>query len=271
MPADDTIQRPASSYPSPTSVPNATLKPLSPSLANNVWTIRGAFPISPSVSLLSTMTIYRPSSSTSLVIFNAFRASQELEKQILALGPIGHVVKLGNFHGDADAYYSTAPHLGNPKLWTLPGGSVAEGTVADAILGANLPVQDAKIVPFPGHPSPEAAIIVPCAEGKVLIACDALMYVQGAYVDYAAMEAMAKSMGLPKFVSEVGVPRPAPLWAKNTVEALGEAKVREWYQGVAAMEWNMFIGAHGDACIAPSHSGMLGAVEEVFEHFRSAK
>lgn len=271
MPAADTIQRPASSYPSPTSVPNATLKPLSPSLANNVWTIRGAFPISPSISLANTMTIYRPPSSTSLVIFNAFRAAQELENQILALGPIGHVVKLGNFHGDADAYYTIAPHLGSPKLWTLPGGSVAEGTVADAILGADLPVPDAKLVPFLGHPSPEAAIIVPCAEGKVLIACDALMYVHGDYVDYAAMEAIAQSMDLPKFVSEVGAPRPAPLWAKNTVEALGEAKVREWYQGVAALEWTAFVGAHGDACIAPSHSGMLGAVEEELQHFQGDK
>ena len=107
----------------------------------------------------------------------------------MELGPIAHVVKLGQFHGDADAYYVRSDKFNKPMLWTLPNGSVAEGMTADGILSSedsdnrNLPIHDMKVYSLDGHPFPEGLVTVPCNRGgagngnsnsnsRVLIACD---------------------------------------------------------------------------------------------------
>lgn len=90
------------------------------------WYIRTNGLTGPSfLKLPSTMTLYR-SEHGELTIFNAQRVSEELEDEILALGTVAHVVKLGQYHGASDAYWVLSEKFNKPKYWTLEGGTVAE-------------------------------------------------------------------------------------------------------------------------------------------------
>lgn len=91
----------------------------------DLWVARGMFPMVPFVlSLPTTMTVHRDAAG-SLTVFNALRLGPEAEEELLALGPVRRVVKLGQFHGAADAYYVKNPKFGTPECWTLSGGTTA--------------------------------------------------------------------------------------------------------------------------------------------------
>lgn len=90
------------------------------------WTVTGLFPMIPYIlNLPCTMTIYRAADGN-LVLFNALRVPEEMEDEILELGPIKHIVKTGQFHGAADAYWTLHEKFGRPKYWAMPGASIAE-------------------------------------------------------------------------------------------------------------------------------------------------
>jgi hypothetical protein len=280
MGGGDKVQRKPDDFPNPASVPYAKLVPLfdgdgdgdgdDDAKKNHVWTVRGSFSLIPYVfSLTSTMTIYRNEANRELTIFNAFRCDESLEEEILKLGKVSHVVKLGQFHGDADAYYVRAPQFGKPKLWTLPNGSVAEGTTADEILASDnthVPIPGAKVYNLQGHPFAEGLMTVPCATtgdagGPLLVATDSLMHV----ADLSLVSYVSRSffylMGF-YMQSQPNVPKPAPLWCKNTIGAVGADCVRTWYKDVAALEWSSFVGGHGTPAKNVDHDAMLAAVEQ---------
>jgi hypothetical protein len=197
--------------------------------------------------------------------FNAFHCSSDLEAEILKLGQIKHVVKLGQFHGDADAYYVKSPQLVSgdedggdseqlerPKLWTFQRGSVAHGIEADEILAeTNVPMAGSKIYNLDGHPT------VPYTKsdgsnnnkgninkGSILIACDSLVYVEDLkLISYPSLFIMW-IMGF-DMVSPRGTPKPAPLWCKTSVKVMGVEIVRKWYNDILQMNWDCFVGAHG--------------------------
>mmetsp|Transcript_30988 Transcript_30988/g.51209 ORF Transcript_30988/g.51209 Transcript_30988/m.51209 type:complete len:295 (+) Transcript_30988:106-990(+) len=266
MGGGDKVKRKADDFPGPNSVPNAKLIPLfEDDDKNHIWTVRGSFSIIPYVfSLTSTMTIYRNESNNELTIFNAFRCEEPLEQDILKLGTIAHVVKLGQFHGDADAYYAKAPQFQKPKLWTLPEGSVAEGTTADEILSdTNLPVMGAKFFNLQGHPFPEGLMTVPChtGGGPLLVACDSLVHIPDLSIVSYMGRFMFYLMGF-TMQSALNVPKPAPLWCKQSTGAVGVECVRGWYHDIAAMEWASCVGAHGVPAKNCDHDAMKKTVEE---------
>jgi len=265
----DKVKRKPDDFPKPASIHNAKLVPLfEEDDKNNVWTVRGSFPVIPYVfSLTSTMTIHRCEKTGQLTVFNAFRCSENLEKEILELGPIANVVKLGQFHGDADAYYTRAPQFDNPKLWTLPGGSVAEGTSADEILSeTNLPMDGAKLYHMKEHPFPEGLVTVPCAcasGGPLLVATDSLIHIPDLSIVQYVGRFIFYLMGW-NMQSEENVPKPAPMWCQMTVQAVGADCVRRWYQEIAAMEWNSFVGSHGVPAKNVNHDAMRqGVLEQI--------
>ncbi|KAL3925791.1 MAG: hypothetical protein SGILL_000172 [Bacillariaceae sp.] len=268
MGGGDKVKRAANEFPNPSSVPHATLEPLFPDAEkNNVWTVRGSFSIIPYVfKLTTTMTIYRDERNQ-LTIFNAIRCSEDLEHEILKLGTVAHVVKLGQFHGDADAYYVRAPQFHSPKLWTLPNGSVAEGTNADGILtpgASDSPIVGSKIYSLEDHPFPEGLITVPCesSEGssRLLVACDSLVHLSDPSIVSYSTRFIFYMMGL-NMNTPHNVPKPAPLWLKQTVGALGADRVRQWYTEITSMDWQHFIGAHGGPARNCDHEAVMHAIE----------
>lgn len=272
MGGGDQVKRAADDFPNPISVPYAKLEALFPNdEKNNVWTVRGSFAIIPYfLSLTSTMTIHKNENSGKLTLFNAFRCREDLETEILKLGPVGHVVKLGQFHGDADAYYCRAPQFQSPKLWTLPAGSVAKGTKADGILSSNasaLPIEGAKVYTLDGHPFPEGLMTIPynAGHGMLLVACDSLVHIPNPSIVSYPSRFLFWMMGF-NMQSAQDVPKPVPLWMKQTVGALGAPRVRKWYQDVIAMEWTHFIGAHGGPARNCNHDAVMTAVEQGLSH-----
>jgi len=267
----DLVKGQPDDFPNPISASGAKLVPLFENdEKNNIWTVRGDFYMIPYlVALTNTMTIYKCPKTGELSIFNAFRCVPELEQQILQLGPIAHVVKLGQFHGHADAYYVRAPHFLNPetkkkpKLWTLPGGTVAPATEADEILSStNLPVEGAKLFHMEGHPFPEGLMTVPSSDGKhCLIGTDSLIHIPDVSIVGYGGRFLFYIMG---FVLQAAqdVPQPAALWFKNTGKIMGVGCVRQWYQEIAAMEWTYFVGGHGIFARNVDHQKMVEAMEQ---------
>lgn len=91
----------------------------------DLWVVRGLFPMIPYIlKLPTTMTVHRGGDG-GLTLFNALRVSAEVEEELLKLGHVKRVVKLGQFHGAADAYYVCDPKFGKPELWTLNGATTA--------------------------------------------------------------------------------------------------------------------------------------------------
>lgn len=261
----DKVQRKADDFPPPLTRPDAQLVPLFPGPDNNVWTVKGFFPMIPYIlNLPCTMTVYR-SRSGELSLFNALRTSEEIEKKILELGRIANVVKLGQFHGDADAYYLRAPQFqrdgAGPQYWVLPGGSVAEGIAPDCVLSdTNVPVEGAILYHLKGHPFAESVMTAPCdSGGPVLITCDTLMYILNTCGVPLLGRLMMNFMG---FLSTEGAPQPAPIWVKKTVEGLGAEQVRGWYDDILGLEWRAFVGAHGDPLLNVDHEAVRVAVEK---------
>jgi len=257
----DQIKRKADDFPPPIVVPDAALKPLFDDKDNNVWTVEGRFPVIPYIFYLpNTMTIYRDQQSRDLTLFNAFRLNDQLEKEMLGLGKVTNVVKLGQFHGDADAYYTRSPQFGSPKLWTLPEGSVAEGTKADFILSKdNLPIKGAQLYELKGHFFPESLMTVPCSKGNLLIGCDSLIHMRQ---DLGMVSNLfVWMMGL-VFMSEPNIPKPAPFWTRTTVEALGADPVLAWYRDIVKMKWTSFVGGHGAPAYDCDHDAVYAACEK---------
>jgi hypothetical protein len=271
MVGGDKVKCKADDFPQPSSVVNATLKPLfATTTTNRIWTVEGSFAVVPWVfSFTITMTIHR-NADGELTIFNALRTSPALEAEILKLGSVTHIVKLGQFHGDADAYYRSAPQFmkedgTRPKLWTLPGGSVAEGTEADCLLSdSNVPIRGAKLYELKPHACPEGLLSVPCGGegGPLLVGCDALMHVTKPSTVWASFLFYVIGLSSSSFVSSENVPKPAPLWFKRTVSAFGKERVRAWYQDICQLEWDAFVGAHGGPAVKCDHQAMLHAVDE---------
>ena len=65
--------------------------------------------------------------------------------------------------------------------------------------------------------------------------------------------------------SDQDVPKPAPLWCKETVGAVGPDCVRKWYEDIAAMNWTYFVGAHGGPARNCDHDAMLQAANKQIE------
>ena len=214
------------------------------------------------------MTIHR-NEQNELTIFNALRCSDELEQEILKLGTVAHVVKLGQFHGDADAYYVRAPQFNSPKLWTLQDGSVAEGIKADGILtpgSTELPIAGSNVYNLEGHPFPEGVMTIPCQSSsqgasKLLVACDSLVHVADLSVIGYSTRFIFYLMGL-NMQAENGVPKPAPMWLKQTTGAVGAERVKQWYKDIMQLEWTYFVGAHGSPARNVDHDAVMQTVEE---------
>lgn len=122
----DRVVRPAASYAeTPVAPGGGRLERVFALDGCDLWVVRAMFCMVPYVlSLPTTMTVHRDAAGA-LTVFNALRLAPAVEDELLALGPVRRVVKLGQFHGDADAYYVKDPKFQQPELWTLEGGSTA--------------------------------------------------------------------------------------------------------------------------------------------------
>lgn len=237
-------------------LPCPGLEPVLPS-GGNIYTASSHFRMFPVLmSVPANMTVYLCPSSGEVTIFNALRMPEVVEDAIIALGPVKHVVKLGQFHGSADAYYVKNPKFGSPRYWGVKGMTTAEGLDFSDTLGpGNAPIAGSEVVIIDGMPYPESVILVPVpGRPRALIVCDALSHISSfslfSYVTRPIMWWL-------NFLCEDGAPVPPTLWLKSAVKLMGEAAVVGWFEKLFAMDWGAFTCAHGPS-IAECDRGRLG-------------
>ena len=208
----------------------------------NVYTVQSCFPVMPFVmSLPCTMTIYRDSNGD-VTLFNVFRVSEKIEDEILKIGPVKHIVKLGAFHGAADAYYLKAPKFGNPKYWCLNGMRCADGLSKPSFLTTtSVPIDGAVLHTLP-EPFPEACMIVPGVNGdSVLIVADTLVHA----TDTKGVPLIGKVVMNLFGLATDGVPQVAPVWYSLESDALPRNVLAQYYEKLWSLEWNSVVTGHG--------------------------
>ena len=211
----------------------------------NIFTVQSCFPVLAYVlSIPCTMTIYRDANGD-VTLFNVFRVPAEVEDAILHIGPVKHVVKLGAFHGAADAYYLNAPKFGAPKYWALDGMRYADGLEKPNTLGTELPIKGAVLHTLES-PFPEAVLTVPGVNGDVmLVAADTLVHTTDTTGVPLLGQLIFRFVGL----AVEGVPRVAPVWFKIELDAVGREGLAPFYEKLWQLNWNSVVTAHGRAVL----------------------
>eukprot|EP00171_Calliarthron_tuberculosum_P022153 IDg22153t1 len=261
----DKINRPASDYESipVLPVPNG-VEPLNPDEPDcNVYVIRSVFDVPVlSTSLPITMTIVREGGDLTLI--NSFRVPANVEDEILQLGAIRRVVKLGQYHGAAgDAYWVRSPRFSNPEYWAPHAATVAAGLVVTHTLqsGAQPPINGALLSSMADIPFPEYVMTVPTLKsGRLLITCDALMHICSVDDLPAGSREMLEKH---EYIFEQGVPRPTRNWTGTVVGVCGSGPLKTWMEELIEMEWSCFVSAHGPPIVNCDHSKIMEAVDSL--------
>lgn len=241
----DQISRKAQDFPPPVKSCSPLMKVVDKDdgLGPEIWVVRGDFVMKGLFRLPVTMTIIRCPDG-GLMLVNAIRVPEEVEKEILALGKVRHVVKLGQFHGYADAYYCLCRKFESPKLWTLPGGTTAPGIEADRIMDgdANLPYPGASLYVLEPLPYKEAVMYIPHPRGDVLLVCDCLGKITPEEIHGFLSRILWWKLGF--FQNGEHVMPPA-IWIKDISDGCSLEHVPGWFQDIFHREFRYLFMAHG--------------------------
>lgn len=221
-------------------------------IAEDLFMLRGSIRMNPLVRITRNMGIVRHGNELSLI--NPVRVNPKVEAQLLALGDIKHVIRLGCFHGIDDPYYVEKFAA---KMWAQPGGTTYTEPKIDSPLGSDaaLPFGDAQLFEFEGTNQPESALLIRRGKG-VLFTCDAIQN----YGDYSYNNLAAKILmpfiGFPK-TTIVG-----PIWLKiQTPE--GESLESE-FRRLLELEFDCLLSAHGTLLQSGAHAAVERAIDKAF-------
>lgn len=132
-----------------------------------------------------------------------------------------------------------------------------------------MPVEGATLYQLDGHPLAESVITVPLGtQGPLLIACDAMMHVRHTEGVPIIGRLMMNVFG---FVCTPGVPQPAPIWVRKSVQFVGIERIKGWFDDIFELEWRSFVGAHGEHVLGCDRDAAKGARIGVLESSFCAK
>lgn len=150
-------------------------------IPGRLWAIQANNPVQPlpylpAITINITMTIVRSPETNRLTLFNAIRLPSDREKEMLALGAVENVVRLGCLHGKWDTWYLMRDR-GNVKYWAPEGVDCAEGCDVDYVLKEGEVGVLGGVVKEIGvkETLPEVVYKVEVGGKVVLITCDAIM------------------------------------------------------------------------------------------------
>jgi hypothetical protein len=138
---------------------------------NNVYSIQGTMKLFGLFQYSRNMTVLKDGGS--IVLINPIRLDQKTELEILKVGKISHILKIGSLHSVDIPYYMDKF---SPKLWSLKNDKSLPDFPADHFLSHNLtlPFLDLKVHVFEGSKVPESLIYSP-DNGGVFFSCDSLV------------------------------------------------------------------------------------------------
>jgi len=221
-------------------------------IAEDLFMLRGSIGMNPFVRITRNMGIVRHGNELSLI--NPVRVNEKVEAQLLALGEIKHIFRLGCFHGIDDPYYV---EKFTAQMWAQPGGTTYTEPRIDSPLSseASLPFGDAQIFEFAGTKQPECVLKIDRGNG-MLFTCDAIQN----YGDYSYNNLAAKIL-----MPFIGFPRTTlvgPIWLKLQTEDGGSLESE--FRRLLGLRFDSLLSAHGTLLTGGAHAAVERAVDKAF-------
>ena len=221
-------------------------------VAADLFLVRGGVRMNPLMRITRNMAVLRHDGELSLI--NPIRLDEEGERQLLALGRIVRILRLGPMHGLDDPYYVERFQA---ELWA-PGPSAIypEPAIDRELAPAQpLPFPNAEVFVFEGTVQAEAVLLVRRDPG-VLLTCDAIQH----YGDYRHNSLLARILmpwiGFPK-TTVVG-----PIWLKRMTPKGGSLQGE--FERLLAMDFDGLLPAHGSLLASGAHASVETAVRRAF-------
>ena len=221
-------------------------------IGDDVFMVRGCIAMNRLLTLSRNMAVVRAGGELTLI--NPIRLSDEGLRDLDALGPVRHIVRLGSFHGSDDPFYMARYA---PVFWSQRGGKRYPAPPVERELreGGDLPFADARLICFSAARHPEAALVLSRGAG-VLLTCDALQH----YGDYSHNNLPARLL-----MPALGFTRTTligPLWLKAATPRGGT--LRADFERLLAAPFDALLAAHGTFLPTGALEAVARAVAKTF-------
>ncbi|HEU0031542.1 MAG TPA: hypothetical protein VFQ53_12975 [Kofleriaceae bacterium] len=216
------------------SSPGTTFGPLQ-QVFDDMWWAWGTVKFMPGIVFPRNMTVVREASGD-LVVIHPVMMPDAQQRQLEALGPIKHIVRLGAFHGMDDVKFVKRYA---PTVWAPPGCACSPEMKFDRELvpGGETPIAGARVFAFATSRSPETCLLVP-RHGGVLLTCDSVQNWETGEGCSVLGKLMARLMG---FRGRACI---GPGWRKQS-EPKNGIGFRDSFRELLALEFRHVLSGHG--------------------------
>lgn len=221
-------------------------------IATDLFMVRGSVRMNALMRITRNMAIVRHHGELSLV--NPIRLDDGGERQLVALGDIKRILRLGPMHGLDDPYY--VERFG-AEFWAQGESKIYPEPKIEQKLAADqpLPFPDAELFAFEGTKQPESALLIRRDPG-ILLTCDAIQH----YGDYRHNSLLARLVmpfiGFPK-TTIVG-----PIWLKMMTREGGSLKSD--FERLLTLDFDRLLSAHGSLLTSGAKDSVTKAVRKAF-------
>ena len=219
----------------------------------DVFLVRGSYRMNGFMSFNRNMVILRHQND--LTVLNSVRLSTKGETELDALGTVRHVVRLGYFHGQDDAYFVDRYAA---DFWAPLASRAKPGPAVTQILSEadGLPVPDTQVLLFRHSKHPEAVVLLQ-RHGGLLLTCDALQN----YADRRFCSPVAKlAMPLMGFPLRLII---GPVWLKAmTPDTPSNSSLRPDFERIQALEFQHFVAGHGSLLRDTAKPAVAAAIRD---------
>lgn len=223
-------------------------------IVDDMWWVWGTVVMGPGVTIPRNMVVIREATGD-LVVIHPVMLPPAQQAELEALGPIKHIVRLGNFHAMDDLAYVQKYA---PQTWSHANMTLADGITRHHAIdgGSPSPVAGGTFHAFPTAKYPELVLHVPRG-GGVLISCDAIQH----WTKVAGLSVMARLM-----TPLLGFKGPAvlgPKWRQAAEPVLG-ATFKPHYDALAALDFRHAIGAHGPPVKDTARDALRASIAKIY-------
>lgn len=221
-------------------------------IARDLYMVRGSMRMRPLVRITRNMAVVRHRGELSLV--DPVRLDEAGERQLLELGEVKRILRLGTLHGLDDRYY--VERFG-AELWAQGESPTYPLPPIDRELapGRPLPFPDAELFAFEQTLRPESALLIRRDAG-ILLTCDAIQH----YGDYRHNSLLPRLL-----MPWIGFPRTTvvgPIWLKLMTPPGGSLK-RD-FERLLELDFERLLSAHGSLLESGAREAVARAVRRAF-------
>lgn len=221
-------------------------------ISEDIFMVRGSININPVVRISRNMAIIREGGE--LTVVNPLRVTKEVEDEILSLGNIAHVMRLGAFHGVDDTYYVDKF---SAKMWAQVGGTTYTTPQITDVLseGCTLPFTNAQVIEIGGSVQPECVLLMNIDNG-LLLTCDAIQN----YGDYSYNNFLTRLI-----LPFIGFPKKTivgPIWLKF-MTPVGQSLEKQ-FRNLLELPFDSLLAAHGTLMKSGAHCAVREAIDTAF-------